>query len=283
MEQWKAKMSGVRLVLVVVWAVALAPALCSAAQTLDVYRIEISVSKNWFDGVPEATPYDFWVGVKGIGITDVTITPPGGTPIALAPDSGERADWVFQLEDYATLGELRADFSTGNYLLTFNGGTDSATVFTNPAEPKGFANIIYPLNGSHDIPLNPTITWESSVGYGDFLYMDIGDEDTDTLLDRLPFASIAQTTWTPATLVAGHLHSFEIEVVDGMRSWWPYNLTTDQGDAFAFFDFFEYGNEVTFTAAGDEGGATIIPAPGAIFLACTGIAVVGFLRKGKKI
>ena len=209
--------------------------------TLDIQQVSLFTVKNWQGGVLETNPYEFWCMVQGDGITSVTLETPLGTTIDLVESMGF---WVSD-EDvrYADLADLRDDFPIGgDYIFSFNGGVDSVTVSTNPVEPTGFANVTYPNDGATNVPLNPTFTWETCAGFGNNLYMDVGDEE-GTLFIQAPTIDITQTSWTPGTLVPGHLHSFEIAV----QSMLPVPSTSLHGDSLIYCDYFDYTNEILFT------------------------------------
>lgn len=215
---------------------------------LDIQSISFMEGKYWWDGTLEEDPFGLWVGVSGEGITGVTVTTPGSTPIVLVLDywGGGGADWGFDVSDYATLGELRADFPTGYYVFSFNGGADSVTLYRGPVKPTGFANITYPNDGAINVPLNPIITWDSCVGFGDALCLLLWDEVDNTGIVTGSL-DIGLTNWTPPSpLAPGHLHELEIAVFDG-RSRQPYSKTTENSDDFFFYyDLFEYCNTILF-------------------------------------
>jgi hypothetical protein len=240
---------------------------------LDIQSIRFMEGKYWWDGVLEANPYGLWGGVNGNDITDVTMIVPGGTSIALDYWGDGGADWGFETPDYATIGALRADFPTGDYIFSFNGGTDSVTLYRGPVEPTGFANITYPSDGAIDVPVNPTITWDSCVGYGDALGLLLWDEVDNTGIVT-DFLDIGLTSWTPPSpLEPGHLHELEVAVFAGTAGQ-PYSKMTNTGDSFLYYDLFEYCNTIQFTT---------IPAPGAFVLAVIGVGIFGCLRRHRTL
>lgn len=210
---------------------------------LDIQQVSLFTTKHWRAGVLETNPYEFWGMVHGDDITSVTLTTPGGTVIDLVESMGL---WELDLGTrYETLGDLRVDFPIGNYTFSFNGEEDSVTVYSDPVEPTGFANVTYPNDGSTNVPLNPTFTWEQYTGSGDNLYMDVGDEE-GTLFIQAPSNNINQTSWTPGPLAPGHLHSFEIAV----QTINTITLTTTLGYNLTYLDCFENNNEILFTTIG---------------------------------
>ena len=118
--------------------------------------------------MPGTTPYEFCCGVRGDDITADTMTPPAGNVYNLTPWPILQHYWGLSFEDL-TLAELVAMFPNGSYIFTFNVGADSVTLIHNPTVPGGFANITYPAHNSYNIPLNPTITRDSCIDYGDVL------------------------------------------------------------------------------------------------------------------
>jgi len=181
--------------------------------------------------------------VFGTNLNSVKVTSPAEVTEDLEPGPGY---WVWDREEkYATLEDLRQDFPTGYYEFTFNEGEaseDSATVFMNPEEPMGFANIEHPLDGATDVQLSPTFLWDSCSGYGDTLLVVVGDivADDDLFLAEL---NIDETSWTPGLLPQGSLCDFEVSVQTGNET----SGTTENGDAFNFLDVFQWSNRVTFT------------------------------------
>jgi hypothetical protein len=231
-------------VLAAIASVILSPA-GDAFGTLDIQQVSLFTVKNWQGGVLETKPYEFWVMVQGDDITSVTLTTPLGTVIDLVESMGF---WVSD-EDvrYKTLGKLRVDYPIGDYTFVFNKGesdADSVTVYSDPDQPTGgFVDVTYPRDGAINVPLNPTFIWDAYTGSGNNLYMDVGDEE-GTLFIQSATNDTTQTSWTPGTLVPGHLHSFEIAAQSITTT---NNVKTSHGDELTFCDFFDYNNEILFT------------------------------------
>lgn len=224
-------------------------ATAGTAEGLDVYRIEFWEGKYWWDGALEPKPYGLWVSVSGSGISDVNMTLPDSNIVTLQGGQAPGGGWGFEIEDYNSLQELREGFPTGNYVFTFNGGADSVTLNRNPNMPTGFADINYPSDEANDVPLNPTITWQSCVGYGDAIMVGVWDENLGTGQGS-DFIDINQTSWTPpSVLEPGHLHELEVAVLDGTVGQ-PYEPNTTNGDVFEYYDLFEHCNTILFTTVG---------------------------------
>lgn len=218
----------------------------------DIEAIHIQIAKHWRAGTLPAEPFSMWANIYGDDITSVTVTSPLGTTSVgeLQPERWK----VYFGEYYPTLGALRADFPTGDYVFIFNEGEDSVTLHTNPVEPTGFAEITYPTEGSTDVPLDPTFTWESCLGYGDSLFTVLGREDDGTWIYS-GFIDIAQTNLAPGLLLPGLEHHFDLTVIIAQR----YNFSTTMGDSFLYFDDFHYANEVHFTTTGGEEPPVNVP------------------------
>ncbi|MHC4436123.1 MAG: hypothetical protein ACYS3S_02100 [Planctomycetota bacterium] len=216
-----------------------------AVFALDIYMIIIWDTEYREDGLPLES-FEFSVGVIGDDITQVTITPPGGTPIALNSSPTDPLFWGFSDEEYDTFTALRIAYPTGDYVFTFNGGEDSVTVNHNPTVPTGFANITYPPNNAINVLLNPVFTWDSAIEYGDALHMAVAEEDMEGLLDMVFLADVANTSWAVGPLNPGVLHWLEVSVLAGTGSQ-PYILQTDNTDPFEYYDLFENCNIVFFT------------------------------------
>ncbi|MFC1792531.1 hypothetical protein ACFL3Q_02975 [Planctomycetota bacterium] len=215
---------------------------------LDIYMIIIWDTEYREDGSPLES-FEFAAGVTGDDITQVTITPPGGTPIALNSSPSDPLFWGFSDEAYDTLAALRTGYPSGNYIFTFNGGEDSVTVNHNPTIPTGFANITYPANGAINVPLNPIFTWDSSISYGDALNTAVAEEDMEGQISTQFLVNISQTSWAVGPLNPGILHWLEVAVFAGTESQ-PYILQTADEDFFEYYDLFENCNIVFFTTAG---------------------------------
>jgi len=218
---------------------------------LDVHLIHFTTSKSYSAGRSDIMPYGLWAMVLGDGINSVQVTSP--TNITAVGELGELFGggwgWFIDLaEDYATLRWLRRDFPIGYYKFTFNKDQideDSVMVYTNPVPPTGLANITYPANGAKNVPVTPTFTWDSCVGYGDSIFVIIEPEDEEADIINLSSLNIGETSWNPGPLLPGRLHDFEVCVQTG--SLWGQTLWTHNGDSLIYFDIFEYNNEVLFT------------------------------------
>jgi hypothetical protein len=214
---------------------------------VDVHSIWVKTEKDHRAGTPVIGPFDMVAGVFGDNITSVHVTSPAGITEALEPAAGA---WYWDMEEkYATLEDLRQDFPVGFYEFMFNQGEtteDSVMVWIDPEQPTGFANITYPTDGATDVPVIPTFTWDSCLGYGDSLWVGVGDIEADTDLYR-DGLNIGQTSWTCGPLVLGRLCGFTVHVV--IES--PIQLlTTEKGDPLTCSDVFSWSNEVRFTILG---------------------------------
>jgi len=249
-------MSDRRNQIIAFWAVAVSLSLgalsaASWAGNLDIYEIEIISEKYWSGGVFE--DYGIFVTVSASNdINAVTLTPPAPANSPIVFDESHYCEagcmWAIEIEDYNSLDELRNDFPTGDYTFSFNNGADSVTLNHNPIQPTGFAVITYPADGATDVPLNPTITWQSCVGYGDAVAVYIWDKTDDKMvqINKFPYLDIGQTMWMPGPLHLGHLYDLEVTVFSGIMGQ-PSNQTTVHGDGFYFYDLFDYSNGVYFT------------------------------------
>ena len=209
----------------------------------DIEEILIGTFRDYVDGVQEPIRYQFEIEVTGTGISDVSVqVPNGGVHTLISHDGG---GWWSLEQGFASLTALRDVFGTGDYIFTFNGGFDSVTInYDNVAEPTDFADITSPEHGEHSVDLNPTLEWESAVGYGDFLGMwFIEDpEDAETYLYEAVPVDIATVSWQPSTLSDQTEYEFELAVVNGSLD----ATTTDQDDAFFRTTVFAYINIIRF-------------------------------------
>lgn len=215
-----------------------------AGAALDIDSIWFGTQKVYRAGTLETDPFDVGAMVFGANINSVQVTSPTNITEVLETDG---VNWYWDREEkYATLEDLHLDFPTGFYEFTFNEGEDtedSVTVWVDPEQPTGFANITYPADGATDVPVTPTFTWGSCLDYGDTLHVGVVDIETDTdpYIEGL---NIGQTSWTPGPLVPGRLYQFSVRVQKAR----PMQLlTTDNGDALNYFDVFTWRNYVRFT------------------------------------
>jgi len=251
------------VVAAMVMVVAGAPVCVSA----DIQKIEILSGYYQTNGVLDPEPYGMWVAVTGTGLSSVTMTPPAMSPISLVaqlPGHGP-GDWFYASDDYATLTGLRADFPLGQYSFSIDGGVDSVVLTVGPTASSGFASITYPSHGETGIPLSPTFTWTSCVGLGDSLGVAVFDQEGMTMYLDYPHLPISQTSWTPGLLVAGHEHEFEVAVFSG-TSGQPYARSTVGGDAFEYYDLFEFCNTVSFTTTPEPATLSLLALGGLALL-----------------
>ncbi len=216
-----------------------------AGAALDINSIHFGTQKVYRAGTLETDPFDVGAQVFGDNINSVQVTSPTNITEVLTTDGVNGWYWDRE-EKYATLEDLHQDFPPGFYEFTFNEGEDtedSVTVWYDPEQPTGFANITYPADGATDVPVTPTFTWEECLGYGDTLFVVVCDIETDTdpYIEGL---NIGQTSWTPGPLVPGRLLEFTVVVQKARPMQF---LTTDNGDALHYFDVFNWKNEVRFT------------------------------------
>ena len=229
----------------IVFAVILLISTGSAIAAVDIHNIQLNYGRYWWAGVPESKPYDLWGTVTGTVITGITMTPPGGSPVALDHWGGNT--WGFG-DSFSTEADLYAAYPRGLYEFNINAGEDgedSVTINHNPVEPTDFPNITYPTDNATNVPLGPTITWQSCVGYGDALILALWDETGGG--GQIEWLNIAATSWNPGPLESGHVYELEAAVVDG-SAFQPYNGTTSNGDPFDYYDLFLYENTIQFTA-----------------------------------
>ena len=227
--------------LVTISAMLILPA---AAVALDIHNINLTVTEYRFGGEPDDDPYEFSCGVSGNDITAVTMETPGGVVHALEAWTTAQYNWGFSFDDL-TLAELGTMFPPGDYTFTFNGETDSVTLKHGPTKPTDFANIMYPVHESTDVPLNPKFTWGDCSTYGEALTTAVAEEEGD-MIDMVYLGDIGRTSWTVGPLNPGRLHWLEVSVITGTT---PFNKSTTNSDTFDYYNFFENCSGVYFTTA----------------------------------
>lgn len=268
MKTLKAKTSRTLELLILPGLLSSIQTVCDALPTADLPDIEFSVDMHYLGGQTETMPYRFFAGIRRTDFTDVTVTPPGKSLIALAYHLGARADWEYEAQGYLILAAIQTDFPAGDHAFIFNDGTDSVTVYSgNQSAPGGFANLTFPSYESTDVSLTPIFTRGSVTGYGDFLHMELGnEEDSYWQYDAL---DIAETNWTIEPLNAGHLHNIEVHVA----TWLSYDLGTLQNYPFTYNPSYDYDNELFTTA---------ITEPCALTITILSIGVLGLFHARRK-
>ncbi len=210
---------------------------------VDIDLIWFKTENNYAAGTPESEPYDIGALVFGSNLNSVKVTSPADVTEYLEEGPGY---WYWDREEkYASLDDLYDEFPPGPYLFVFNEGEineDTATVLVGPEEPTGFGNIQYPADGAINVELSPTFLWDSCLGYGDILFVSVGDvmADEDIFMDEL---NINETSWTPGLLPEERLCSFGVSVQTRNEV----SGTTNNGDTFNFRDVGQWSNGITFT------------------------------------
>jgi len=245
----------------------------SVADALNIEEIFIDTAEDYLNGA--APPYDrYWMEdleVVGTGITSVTVTPPGKSPVSLVFD-GEGWELSGNVQ-YATLAALRADYPVGDYLFSFNGGADSVTVPYDPTAPSGIVDLSS-IHGRTDVPWQtPTFSWPAYVGTGDTLGMWLVDPGVGSdLYDTPPPVAIGETSWTlPGDLEPSHAYELEVSVY-AVQDGQPAPLETVGLDEFTYYPVFKNINIVEFST----------PEPATLVL--LGLGAVGLVasRRSKK-
>lgn len=142
-----------RTVLLVAVAAALAgPATARAAVTLDLFALLAYEDDSGWRLVAE---------LEGSNeITTATLTPPARPAFALACGaSSERTECEFESSEAASLAELLTAYPSGQWTLSLNGGTRSATLGFAPVAPDGLVTVTSPADGAADVSPTPTIAW----------------------------------------------------------------------------------------------------------------------------
>jgi hypothetical protein len=251
--------------MVMVVVLAAGTPVCASA---DIQEITVYSGYGQTNGVLDPEPYGMWVAVTGTGLSSVTMTPPGKSPISLVaqPPGHGPGNWLYGSDYYATLTGLRADLPLGQYAFSIDGGGDSVVLTVGPTAPSGFASITYPSPGETGVPLSPTFTWTSCVGLGDSLGLMVNDLEGMTIYLGGPLRPISETSWTPGLLVAGHEHVFDIAVFAG-TSGQPYARSTAGGDAFEYYDLLGFSNTVSFTTTPEPATLSLLALGGAALVA----------------
>ena len=166
-----------------------------SAAVLDLDNISISITQF----LPDDT-YRFQLDAEGFDLTNATVDPPIGSPVALTCSSfGSFADCTYQ-EDFASLPALEAKFPSGSYLFEFNGASGSISVmhrgFTPPAS---HGDIDYsPKLGGMSTSSTPTFSWtcDSGCGAADELGIELLDSGGE-IFNAAYFAPVSGSVTLP--------------------------------------------------------------------------------------
>jgi hypothetical protein len=235
------------------------------ARGLDLTQVNIEIEASRINGNPDPFDFEFILFVQGNGLTEVQVTPPGGTPIPLTfdPNSEDGAGFPLRVH-FPTLQQLRAQFPLGDYLFEFNGGVSSVTLPHDDLTPPGFVDITFPAHGGTTSSI-PTFTWDLCQGC-DLASLDLlvflDDLTTDGDVIELVFIppadgsitlpsgpivpppiSVPSSIFPNAPLMTGHTYEFSIELLKEMTE----QRSTSTSDMFEFFPHYENITLVEFT------------------------------------
>ena len=253
----------------------------------DVFEVEIVTTAARTFGTAGIV-YSFGVTVTGdANLIDVTVTPPGGgSALALSYDAVADA-YELVRDGYATLDELRADFPLGDYLLEFNGGSQSVQLDYSTTEPACFADITSPTAACIVSP-TPTLTWTVPAGCSASA-VDVGLDDAASAspvfdLSFVPAASGSITLpggpVTPppvdplpplSPLVVGDSYVLGVDVVEGTLA--NETLGTDNFD---FLAAFRNDTDSVFTVSDADPVLVLQLDDATLAWACPGADATGF-------
>jgi len=210
----------------------------------DIEDIWIARVKEHENGIAITNPWWFEVDIEGTDITGGTVTSPGTAGQVPLGDWG--GEWGFE-QGFASQAALETAFSTGDYVFSLNGGFATVTINYNVAAPTGFADVIDPEHGDHNVGTNPTITWGSVDGLGEaiiaFLIEDPDGADED--VDEFFTLDTTETSWEPNPLA--DQTEFELEIsVANLDDGGSVPMQTDQGDDFTYEGWYDFCNVVCF-------------------------------------
>lgn len=220
------------------------PALAGAV--LDIENVFIMTVKDHENGTARAMPYICEINVEGSGLTAVSMTPPGGSPINLSEDEpGSGYDFDFNSGYYADLASLRTDYGDGGYVFSFNGGADTVTLnYQMPTAPTGYMEFTQPTHNETGVALDVNVTWNSCASYGDALGVWVGTDLQDQ--GEAPL-DIGDTSWNPpADLLAGKWYDLDGSVYEVQGDAPDDTASTNGGDPFTYYGLHEYLNMIEF-------------------------------------
>ena len=214
----------------------------------DTASIEVAEAVEYTGGAVEPeTPFAFRARVEGTGITAVSMQGPLG-PEQQLQQSSDAGRWEFE-QRFATADEMLAAFGPGVYRFTLNGGVDTAEVMFQPVQPSGVPQILSPVHQADDASVRQTFQWESAVGLGNGLVLELARDpsgNAENVLKQL--VDIAATTCEPGVLQADVEYAFTLRVIN-LQAGGPQPLASTNGDPYTFTGVAMANNTVTFWTA----------------------------------
>lgn len=181
---------------------------------------------------PSSEPWEGFAVILGQAETDftsVTVTPPGGSALALEWDT-EELEWVLEVDQtFMTQAELNAVFpdSASPYTFDFNlsgGGSASSDIVLNGGIfPEALQTSNFAAAQSVDPTSDFTITWNASPSgtVNDFIIVDVMNELGDSVYTSdkpggpAPLDGTATSVVLPAgTLLPGLTYDVELLILD---------------------------------------------------------------------
>lgn len=214
----------------------------------------------------------FEVTVLGDGIRDASVHDLG-TDVWYSLDY-DAADslWRYRDDGYSTVADLYAVHpNPTNLMFYFNRGPgdsfeDAVLLGYARAHPEDYAHITFPTFGQHDVPDDPTFTWELN-GYVEQMGMAVNNLDTDVTLFVTYPEDPSVRSWTPGLLEPSTRYALVVGVWDVTGGGEGIQFDTLHGDTFAYFGVVNDSNLVDFTTN---------PEPGTLVLIATGFAAGGW-------
>ena len=224
-------------------------------------------------GVFEPVCYAFDAEVGGIGILNVKLTRPDGIMHDLMPEP-EEDTWNFDSEPFTSLADYQAQFSNGNYLVTFNlGETDERSeslFFRSDIQPSDFLNFMAPQHEGA-VSTTPTFEWADLSGVGDLLDFDLEDLtiNEDLGLD-LTLPNTETSFSIPVMLGDGTLLNSLIVGHTYLLDGGPFNELVDTSPGFLYSNEFANLTVVKFS---------VIPEPSTALLLASGLVAMAMGRR----
>jgi hypothetical protein len=222
------------------------------SRALDIDYISFEASAVRIQGQATPPKFDFSVEVVASMLTDVTLTPPGGSPIPV-PCTGGSCE--FEQDNLTSL----SSYPLGSYLFQFNGGASSITLDRTslmPVDTSGtnplFADIVSPLHGG-TTSTTPVIEWMCGTCDADFLELNLKDlTDATKPLDEdiSPPSDGTIVAGMPGSLLPQELHvghDYELNIELENRNG-PGGVFIDDLGGFRYSDDFSNQSIVLFEA-----------------------------------
>lgn len=223
----------------------------AAAAAMDVATARLGVGTERVDGVLEARPYFLDVTVEGYGLSEVRVTTPQGTALALIEVMP--GIWWNEMAGYSSLDDLlsSANIGFGDFMVDLvgdRGENDRVTLYFDPGyqdQFTGYGEILFPAQEQEPMTLEPTFQWECAGGcFTRSWDVRVVNDDGTWRFRGEPRVEVV--TWAPGPVNPYESYRFSCQSFGLLEE--AQALATDGGDSFTYETLFQTRNEVLFAA-----------------------------------